>query len=324
MSCQFNKVSQESYFIKNLLAHTYLPLMRTVRTGDYISEGNIYIHKCKIVKCTRSGYILPDKIVDSAKFNVIGEYDFGDKNDKLCTNFLSNEEGYDSKTHERLGQYIRDLNNMYGLDLRPLYNCFSNNILGNHYINPNKIARTDIDERAGDDPNEALDVHGSVLTKTTQTHNTIIYKIPIKFNQDYTICIENPGLTTVMPAFLQYDTLMRWSNVKYGQNIDVTNKFNKLHHTQQIINKSGLRFNHPIKFRVDNVPCHKKIRYFNYKPLNWKAELIEDDTYKFTDTGITEKILLRFITMTRLKLKQERHLLCTERQRRLVMNMIQK
>ena len=242
-------------------------MLRTVERGAYLSADCMYIYKCNIIKCTKSGYLLPDHATVKAEYEFIGEYTFNEPNGKICTTYLSNEEGYDRKTHERLGQYIRNLRDMYGLNLTPLYNCFSNNILANHYIDPHKIARTDIDIKAEiKDYNvdtDPLEVHGNIINKTTQTHNTIIYRIPIRFNQDYTICIENHGLTTIMPAFLQYDTLMKWSNVKYGQDIDVTNKFNKLHHTQQVVNKSGLRFNHPIKFRVDNVPCRKRIKYFN-------------------------------------------------------------
>ena len=54
---EFNKVSTESYFIKNLLYSTFLPLLRTVRENDYIIRDRLYIYKCNIIRCKSSGYI---------------------------------------------------------------------------------------------------------------------------------------------------------------------------------------------------------------------------------------------------------------------------
>ena len=54
---EFNKVSNESYFIKNLLYSTFLPLLRTVRENDYIIRDRLYIYKCNVIRCTSSGYI---------------------------------------------------------------------------------------------------------------------------------------------------------------------------------------------------------------------------------------------------------------------------
>ena len=52
---QFNKVSTTSNFIKQLLNNTYLPVIRTVRPGDYIIKGRLYILKCTLLRCTKSG-----------------------------------------------------------------------------------------------------------------------------------------------------------------------------------------------------------------------------------------------------------------------------
>ena len=291
---EFNKVSTESNFIKNLLHSTFLPLLRTVRDNDYIIKDRLYIYKCNIIKCTNSGYIptknanlYPDlypentlrksddekikvgqvyyiykdnnlkEIVGTASdnrsplaegwyelnvasYDILGEYYFGEKNDKLCSNFLSNTAGYDYKTHEKLGHYLRSLRDMYGLNLLPLYNCYDNTPIKNIHIKNNMVE------------------------KTSKDYQVKVYKVPIRFNTDYTICMENIGMTTFAPAFIRHGTLLKLNNNRFGNGLDVTNKYIKLNHEDVIYNKPNLRFKNPIVLRFDNVPRNKKVRYSQY------------------------------------------------------------
>ena len=242
MAQEFNKVTTTSNFIKNLLISTYLPLIRTVRDFDFIIDGRLYVYKCEIIKCTKSGYLVTGyKNVkfdgDRAEYRVITEYHFGERNDKLCTNFISNSEGYDSLTHERLGKYLRNLRDMYELNLMPLYNCFSNQILQAHHISKNGVDRTSAE------------------------YNTKIYKVPIRFNTDYTICMDNLGMTTFAPAFIKNNNLLKINNTRFGNGVDVTNKYIKLHRTGVIKNKVNTRFKAPFVIRFNNIPETKKVLY---------------------------------------------------------------
>ena len=228
MSQEFNKISTTSNLIKNLLISTYLPLIRTVRDLDYILADRLYVYKCNIIKCTKSGYVATGyqyKSFDGkrAEFRILGEYHFGEKNDKLCTNYISNSEGYDSVTHERLGKYLRNLRDMYDLNLMPLYNCFSNQIFQAHHI----ICKGDWSKDR--------------VEKTSENFNTKVFKIPIRFNTDYTICIENTGVTTFAPAFIKNNNLIKLNNNKFGNGVDVTNKYSRLYRTDVITSKTGLR-----------------------------------------------------------------------------------
>ena len=283
---EFNKVTTQSNFIKNLLHSTYLPLIRTVREDDYIIKDRIYVHKCKVIKCTNSGYI-PHKDSnldlsqkpknDIAEYEILSEYYFGEKNGKLCTHFLSSSEGYDYKTHERLGKYLRCLRDMYGLNLMPLYNCFSNQPLQNIHIYNDKVSRTAEDFR------------------------TKVYKVPIRFNTTYTICMENLGMTTFAPAFIRHGTLLSLDNNRFGHGVDATNKYIKLHNGDVIYNKPNLRFKNPITIRFDNIPQNKVIHRSEYVDTEvltkYDTELYEenssashlfirnykDDTYRVVD-----------------------------------------
>lgn len=256
MAQKFNKVTTYSNFIKNLLATTYLPLVRSVREGDYICKDRLYIFRCEVIKCTKSGYIGAAEFLNNtpiAYWERLTEYHFGEKDGKLSTCFVSNAEGYDYKTHERLGQYLRNLRDMYGLNLMPLYNCFSNQFLDNHKIKDGKVIRTSYNK------------------------NTKIYKIPIRFNQDYTVCIENVGVTTFAPAFLRYNNLLKQNNTMYGNGIDITNQYISLHAGDKIRSYSGLSFGEPVKIRFDNKPEIKKYNIYKFPKENPGYVVTEDE-----------------------------------------------
>ena len=230
---EFNKVTTTSNFIKQLLNDTYLPVIRTVLPGDFIIANRLYILHCSIIRCNSSGYLLPyndANLTPVAQFTTVGEYTFGEQNDKLCTNFQSNSEGYDSLTHERLGKYLRSLRDMYGLNLMPLYNCFSNNTFPNHHIFSDRII------------------------KTSYNYNTRIYKVPIRFNTDYTVCIENLHETTIAPAFIKNNNLVKIGKNNAGNTTDITNDYISVHTNDVISTYYGLRFYSPIKVRFNNIP----------------------------------------------------------------------
>ena len=118
----------ESKFIKNLLKNTPLPIYKVIRDNDYIIEGNIYIYKERIIKATKSG------IIQSGMYKVLALYNFGDDYPNYTERFISRYSYYDSDTHEFLGKYLRCLKGIYGLDLMPLYNCYSGRISTNFYV----------------------------------------------------------------------------------------------------------------------------------------------------------------------------------------------
>lgn len=258
---EFNKITTTSNFIKNLLLNTYLPLIRTVRDYDYLIKDRLYIYRCNVIKCTESGYIITGPFNKGngkkrAGFRILEEYHFGDQNDRLCTNFQSNCEAYDYLTHERLGKYLRSLRDMYELNLMPLYNCFSNQIFSAHHIFTDKISKT------GDE------------------YNTKIYKVPIRFNTTYTVCMENLGLTTFAPAFIKHGNLITLNNTRFGNNVDATNKYIRLHRDGVIYNRPNMRFRDPLKIRFNNVPETYEVPYNTFKEkLIPESNIIHNDTY---------------------------------------------
>ena len=126
----------ESKFIKNLLKNTPLPIYKVIRDNDYIIEGNIYIYKERIIKATKSG------IIKSGMYKILSFYNFGEDYPNYTERYISRYSYYDSDTHEFLGKYLRCLKGIYGLDLMPLYNCYSGRISTNFYV-----AKTFYDEK---------------------------------------------------------------------------------------------------------------------------------------------------------------------------------
>lgn len=264
---EFNKVSTVSNFIKQLLNTTYLPSIRTVVPGDYILQDSLYILSCSIINCTKSGYIYsPDLPQDSvlAEYYEEAEYTFGTKNDKVCSNFQSNCEGYDSITHEQLGKYLRSLRDMYGLNLLPLYNCFSNNVLPSHHIFDNRV------------------------TKEYADFRTKIYKVPIRFNTDYTVCIENIGETTIAPAFIKNNNLLKIGKNNAGRNVDITNDYISIHTTDVISTYAGLRFYDPLVVRFNNIPETRQV----VKKTLTKTTPIKIDIDKYSISKYLEPVYL--------------------------------
>ena len=84
----------------------------------------------------------------------------------LTESFLSTSGQYDMDTHRKLGDYLRLLRSVYGLDLMPLYNCFNNYFVDN------------------------VDLSSGNLSSNGNSHYRVTL-VPIKFNKDYTITMNS-------------------------------------------------------------------------------------------------------------------------------------
>lgn len=163
----------ESKFIKELLYKTPLPLLHTKSSGDYVVEGFYYIYGGNIIKCTKSGVL---NLENSATYEIIDDFEFGVEYPKITQRHVSKYNYYDTDTHERLGTYLRTIRDMYGVDLMPLYNCFSYKSLVGFHHNGKEVIKQD---------GQYYKLLGA----------------PIKFNTTYTISFESPTGATIYPVF---------------------------------------------------------------------------------------------------------------------------
>lgn len=280
MKQEFFKSNLEAKFIKYLLSYTPLPMIPTISSDDLIIKGCTYIYKNKILKCTKSGmfaginsnsyfedhlyvaewvyttdddYVvhhynpetktfdiyLPDEGKEGGKYpgiggltvtddviryqyrpmaevEYVGDFIFGNYIPNITQKFISNTSYYDTQTHRFLGEYLRCLRDIYDIDLMGLYNCFDFDVADNFY-----------------------------LTKTNITEGTNskvkVLLIPIKFNKNYTICIDSDFPVYVRPVF--YDEyLLKDSNGSSLSDL-ITSSATKY---------NNLQFLNPVSYSVSN------------------------------------------------------------------------
>ena len=199
MPQQFFTNTIENKFIKAMLRNFPIPLIPSITDGEMMIEGCTYIYNTNIVKCTQTGKIkskfdpvltVNEEITVSenlviglgyvpAKFDIISYYIWGDEIPKITQKYISRYDYYDPETHYYLGQYLRYMRDLRGIDLMPFYNCF----------NCTTISDIILDKNA---PN------GYTLSHS-DAYKTVC--VPIKFNKKYTIAIDSNSRVLMKSIF---------------------------------------------------------------------------------------------------------------------------
>ena len=167
---KFNNSHIFTGYLKQLLSAFSLPVYRIYKDDFPIFPStnfvtNIYIKDDQY-------YYKPEQ---SKRWQLVSDerYWFNKKSLNKSKNLTIKNIIYDSYTHEYLGEYLRYLRDYANLDLMPLYNCFSNNLLKTSHIQ-------------------------SIVFNTKNGKKTInigsedykIYIVPVKLFQKYTIAID--------------------------------------------------------------------------------------------------------------------------------------
>lgn len=158
MKYHFNDENIVVGYIKELLHNFNLPVS-AVYTEDTIPYvGRSYIKDNKYCK-----YI-------DGHYKVTNPYVYNEQILNMTKNLNIVSNTYDTKTHEYLGEYLRFIRDYHGINLMPLYNCFSNKIL--------------------DDTTEIFKLSQGDHLIDTETRDYIYYLIPAKFNKEYTVAVD--------------------------------------------------------------------------------------------------------------------------------------
>lgn len=225
--------TMQSKYIKSLLFNSFLPTIPTLSEGDIAIEGNTYILKNKICKCTKTGAykIAPTGAVtsDIATFDFIQNYSFGSYYPKITTNHVSNTDYYDSETHEQLYKFLRCYKDIMGINLLPFYNLYSGDLTTN--IN---IRYTD-------------DGKGYVYSKVYD--DVKLVKVKIQFNRKYTIAIDCSSEVWIAPVFMIKDYFLTRRDDE--GDVSITDEFININ--DKVTRYNNLSFKNPIVFEVDNL-----------------------------------------------------------------------
>lgn len=193
-----------SNYIKYLMMKTHLPKCSYISDGDIMIQDNYYLYRGNIYLCTNTGLFkgssaqqysytyCSDAVVcgahdsgstivasenetylgqtKSAKYSFVTRYNEGEYIEGVTDTFLSNRHSYDADTHMRLGEYLRMLNSQYGLNLMPLYNCFSGKFVDNVSV---------------------ASSNGNMHISDEHNNNQRVTLVPIKFNKKYSVSISS-------------------------------------------------------------------------------------------------------------------------------------
>lgn len=250
MRYKFFTNSIVSKFINAVVYNSLLPYVKTIRSNSYIIQGKTYIHKDKLIKCTKTGLFLPyasdtsnalrvsqsltvksSGLTVTSKLNAgdyytLGYYDLGLISRTMLNRYIPKNDYYDSDTHENLGKYLRTLRDLYDLNLMPLYNCFSYRIVDDIILS-----------RSG--------------YSIGKEKGYKVLAVPIHFNQDYTIAIDCDSEVIMQSVFYNKFGMIR------------TNVIPEIHYLTDIISE---------------IPTH-------YTHMEFKKPVI----YHLSDTHLSEK-----------------------------------
>lgn len=243
---EFGTQTLMSDFIKNLLAHTPLPICKTVRIGDVLIKNNTYIYQHNFIFCTKSGILDADELdplypsenlypsedlfpsdgISKADYKILSRYEFGKHYNNLTHTHFSKYEYYNSEDHYWLGVYLRCIRDIYGVNYLPFYNCFNT-------ANPSNIS---------------------------EYYNTskYLYVTPIEFNTVYTMSYELENSIKVRPILYSQYPINELPN-----NTNSRLAFQEWGNLSKSKNLSGRHYSNYYKFsyNTQNLDLHKLEQY---------------------------------------------------------------
>lgn len=156
----------------------------------------------------------------TAVFESVKAYNFGEYYPQFTERFMSKYLYYDTDTHVNLGNYLRCIRDLKGINLMPFYNCYAGKYVPNLYLAPSGYISSEIDE-----------------------YKLIL--VPIKFNQTYTIAIDCNSEVLMMPAVVVNDSVIMANKLDPNAGVAAP-AMNK------VVANTNLSYRTPIKFSVPN------------------------------------------------------------------------
>ena len=248
---QFYTNTIESKFIKDLIATTPLPTIDTLYKGKWIVPGCYYINDCNVV---RANHITDDEAfqfdpdTSNSQLALISPYKFSSSYPGFTSTYYSINDGYDSKTHYYLGNYLRCIRDLHDINLMPFYNCYNGEYVTD--ITIDSTTKTIIQS----DPN----VRGKKIVS-----------IPVKFGETYSIFIDCSTEVEIMCGFYGNKGYISPTQTPAVE-IKTENKYVNLRYTSF---RDGFTYTTP-KPEKSTYPYTRFFRMFIQLPLNIESSIV--------------------------------------------------
>lgn len=201
---RFNDDNMLTKFIKNLLFTTYVPTVQIWKVGKPVIKDFIYVTKNYIVKAianwplntsSQTTYDGPTSEIDDRYFKILSHYVRGDFYRGITSNYESTTSNYDSETHYYLGQYLRMIRDLDGIDLMQYYNCWDGSYSDKIRFN---LIKSDNNQNTIE-----------IIQNNKKVDGLKTLLVPIKFNTKYTIYINSNIPFTICPVYYDGINIIR-------------------------------------------------------------------------------------------------------------------
>ena len=310
---QFYTNTIESKFIKDLIATTPLPTIDTLYKGEWIVPGCYYINDCNVV---RANHITDDEAfqfdpdTSNSQLALISPYKFGSSYPGFTSTYYSINDGYDSKTHYYLGNYLRCIRDLHDINLMPFYNCYNGEYVTDIFINTSTTTTKAVDDSGNEI--EVTTINHNIIQSDPNVRGKKVISIPVKFGETYSIFIDCSTQVEIMCGFYGNKGYISPTQTPAVE-IKTENKYVNLRYTSF---RDGFTYTTP-KPEKSTYPYTRFFRMFIQLPLNIESSIVVlegDYTTKNTAYGTytyneEEKQLAIDISDFPTKVKQNQTLL---------------
>ena len=312
---QFYTNTIESKFIKDLIATTPLPTIDTLYKGKWIVPGCYYITDCNVVRAnyiaeesTEAFQFDPDNF--SSQLTIISPYKFDSSYPGFTSTYSSINDGYDSKTHYYLGNYLRCIRDLHDINLMPFYNCYNGEYVTDIFINTSTTTTKAVDDSGNE--TEVTTINHNIIQSDPNVRGKKVISIPVKFGETYSIFIDCSTDVEIMCGFYGNKGYISPTQTPAAE-IKTENRYASLKYTSF---RDGFTYTTP-KPEKSTYPYTRFFRMFIQLPLNTESSIVVlegDYTTKNTTYGTytydeEEKQLTIDISDFPTKVKQNQTLL---------------
>lgn len=296
---QFYTNTIESKFIKDLIATTPLPTIDTLYKGKWIVPGCYYINGCNVVK---ANYIIeknaeafqfdPDE--SSSQLTIISPYKFDSNYPGLTSTYSSINDGYDSKTHYYLGNYLRCIRDLHNINLLPFYNCYNGEYVTDIFINTSTTTTTAVDDSGNE--TEVTTINHNIIQSDPNVRGKKVISIPVKFGETYNIFVDCGTEVEIMCGFYGNKGYISPTQTPAVE-IKTENKYVSLKYTSF---RDGFTYTTP-KPEKSTYPYTRFFKMFIQLPLNTESSIVVlEGDYTTKDKVRQNQTLLSDLSLTQI------------------------